>query len=207
MDADVASKAEGVDVENEVETTGETEKEHSDSSGGGAEELVAQPAEGLADELGDESGDQSDQADWQVRAKKAEALAVELGDRLGAVEAAAADLQRMVREAEQTRAIERELLMAGVVDLQAASGEVASLVKGGAAVMEAVMRVKERQPRLFARRGVGGGIGRLYATGIGMAETGRGVGDGSVASAARVARESGDRRALLAYLQLRRARG
>lgn len=206
MDATLVLGAEEVDMERVDEVLDVLEKSKPDESDGEDEETIAQPADGLDEEADDELGDGDAIHDWQARAENAQALAVELGDRLGAVEAAAADLQRMVKEAEQARAIERELLMAGVVDLQAAQGEVASLVEGGAAVMEAVMRVKEHQPRLFARRGVGGGLGRLYATGIGMAETGREVGDGSVASAAKVARESGDRRALLAYLQLRRSR-
>ena len=208
MEAMETSGAEGVRVGDEMEeATVQREeakeieeaerKSDSDAPGQGDEGVVAEPAD----------------EDWQARAVRAETQVAELGDRLGAVEAAAVDLQRMVKEAEQSRSIERELLVAGVVDLEDARGLVEAHVADGAGVMESVMRVKERKPLLFAQGGGGvGGGGRVFgggkvrATLVGMREEGREPGDESIASAAEVARQSGDRRMLLRYLQMRRER-
>ena len=205
MEAMETSGAEGVRVGDEMEEVKvqreEAErKSDPDAPGQGDEGVVAEPAD----------------EDWQARAVRAETQVAELGDRLGAVEAAAVDLQRMVKEAEQSRSIERELLVAGVVDLEDARGLVEAHVADGAGVMESVMRVKERKPLLFAQGGVrgGGGMGgrhgfgggEVRATLVGMREEGKERGDESIASAAKVARQSGDRRMLLRYLQMRRER-
>ncbi len=134
-----------------------------------------------------------------MRAKVAEERVAELGDRLGAVEAAAEDLRRIVGESERARQVDRELLIAGVVDLDGARGVVEEQIAAGATVLEAVSRVKERRPLLFVTRARG-----IRATGVPAVEGGRGLGARSVEDVAKAARETGDRRLLLRYLRMRR---
>lgn len=141
----------------------------------------------------------ADEADWRERAESAESRATELGDRLGAIEAAAEDLRRMVGESERARRIDRELLIAGVADMDGARALVEEQLAGGATVLEAVSRVRERKPLLFVPRGRG-----VRATGVPATTPGAAR---SADEVARAARETGDRRLLLRYLRMRRGEG
>lgn len=153
-------------------------------NGGGVE--AAEPASEPVDETNT----------WRERAEAAESQAAELGDRLGAVEAAAEDLRRMVSESERARQIDRELLIAGVVDLDGARSVVEAQMGGGSTVHEAVARLRERRPQLFAPRVRGLRATALPAGAPGVAD--------SAGRLAEAARETGDRRLLLRYLRTRR---
>jgi hypothetical protein len=122
-----------------------------------------------------------------------------LGDRLGAVEAAAEDLRRMVGEGERARRVDRELLIAGVVDLDGARALVDEHMAGGETVLEAVSRVRERRPLLFVTRARG-----VRATVLPVVEA---RGERSSDEVGAAARETGDRRLLLRYLRMRRGEG
>lgn len=161
--------------------------EETESDAPGAD---AEPADVAADGLGDGVGE------WRERAESAESRVAELGDRLGAVEAAAADLRRMVSESEKARQIDRELLIEAVVDLDGARALVEEQVAQGATVLEAVSRVKERRPLLFASR-----VRGVRATAVPSGSAGA---SRSVHEVAAAARETGDRRLLLRYLRMRR---
>lgn len=141
----------------------------------------------------------SDELDWQERAESAEHRVAELGDRLGAVEAAAEDLRRIVGESERARRVDRELLIAGVIDLDGARALVEEQMADGATALEAVSRVKERRPLMFAGRARG-----VRATVMPAPEGG---GARPVEDLADAARETGDRRLLLRYLRMRRGEG
>jgi|GEM_PF-1842187 len=154
---------------------------------------------GPTDEPG-ASPEPADEAEWRERAAAAEQQALAMADRLAAVEAAAEDLRRMVGEGERARQIDRELLIAGVVDLDAARTLVEAHASDGATVLEAVSRVRERRPLLFAARGRGG----VRATSLPVTER---EGDGTLGEVAEAARETGDRRLLLRYLRMRRGMG
>jgi len=187
---------------------GEREQEGADAPGSPAEpadsavveheQSDAEGAEVTEDAGVTEDAEGAEGADWRGRAESAEVRVAELGDRLGAVEAAAEDLRRMVSESERARQVDRELLIAGVVELEAARELVDAQVAEGATVLEAVSRVRERKPLLFAGRGGGGGV---RATTLPAVEGG---GDGSIVHVAEAARETGDRRLLLRYLRMRR---
>lgn len=146
----------------------------------------------------DAQGTPTGEGDWRARAEQAEAQVAELGDRLGVVEAAAEDLRRMVGAGETARQIDRELLIAGVVDLEGARALVEERMGEGATVLEAVSRVRERRPRMFVPR-----AGRVSAT----AAVAGATGGGSVEELASAARETGDRGLLLRYLRMRRGEG
>ncbi len=154
----------------------------------------AEPADLAADSEGDVAADVA--GDWRQRAESAESRVAELGDRLGAVEAAAEDLRRIVGESEKARQIDRELLIAAVVDLDGARVLVEEQVARGATVLEAVSRVKERRPLMFAARARG-----IRATAVPAGSAGA---SRSVHEVAAAARETGDRRLLLRYLRMRR---
>lgn len=122
----------------------------------------------------------------------------ELAGRLASIEAAADDLRRMLERSERDRAIDRELLAAGVVDLDAARALVEERTGEGATIVEAVARLRERRPLLFARRS------RPVRATAAPAADAPGAPLDELASAAR---QSGDRRLLLDYLRLRRGGG
>lgn len=174
----------------------------------GSAAQAAEPSPGGPDEPDtngptDEPGaspEPADEAEWRERAAAAEQQALAMADRLAAVEAAAEDLRRMVGEGERARQIDRELLIAGVVDLDAARTLVEAHASDGATVLEAVSRVRERRPLLFASRGRGG----VRATSLPVTER---EGDGTLGEVAEAARETGDRRLLLRYLRMRRGLG
>lgn len=193
--------AEEANEMSEEERGGEEGKEtgvregESDSPGSPSEAADVEGAAGASGVL-----DGSEAGGWRGRAERAEVRVAELGDRLGAVEAAAEDLRRMVGESERARQVDRELLIAGVVELEAARELVEAQVSEGSTVLEAVSRVRERKPLLFAGR-VGGGV---RATTLPALDGGP---DGSLADVAEVARATGDRRLLLRYLRMRRGEG
>lgn len=174
---------------------GEREQEEADAPGAPAE-----PADAVEDGEPEAAMEaHTVGADWRGRAEVAEERVAELGDRLGAVEAAADDLRRIVGESERARQVDRELLIAGVVDLDGARSLVDEQVATGATVLEAVSRVKERRPLLFVARARG-----IRATVMPAVEGG---GVRSVDEVAIAARETGDRRLLLRYLRMRRGEG
>ena len=142
----------------------------------------------------------ADESEWRERAAAAELQALAMADRLAAVEAAAEDLRRMVGDGERARRVDRELLVAGVVDLDAARALVEAHTNDGATVLEAVSRVRERRPLLFSARGRGG----VRATSLPAGERESG---GTLGEVAEAARETGDRRILLRYLRMRRGVG
>ncbi|MFG0260541.1 MAG: hypothetical protein ACF8LK_09345 [Phycisphaerales bacterium JB041] len=174
-----------------------------DESGAGGAGPGAEPAPGDADgQAGDDAPgappEPADEHALRERAAAAEQRALAMADRLAAVEAAAEDLRRMVGEGERARQIDRELLVAGVVDLDAARALVEAQTGDGATVLEAVSRVRERRPLLFAARG-----GGVRATSLPAGERG----GGTLGEVAAAARETGDRRLLLRYLRMRRGQG
>jgi hypothetical protein len=122
--------------------------------------------------------------------------AARLADRLASVEAAAADLRRMLEQSERDRAIDRELLARGVIDLDSARTLVEERLATGETTAEAVARLRERRPALFTTR-----PRTLRAT---TPAASAGAPDASLSEVAHAARESGDRRLLLDYLRLRR---
>ncbi len=146
-----------------------------------ADTIAGAPADPPADTAPDEAG----------------ASAAALASRLASVEAAADDLRRMLERSERERAIDRELLASGVIDLDAARALVEEGAADGATIVEAVARLRERRPLLFTAR-----ARALRATSLPASDT---PPAGPLAEAAEAARESGDRRALLDYLRLRRA--
>ena len=175
----------------------EREPEETDAPGAPAE-----PADAQEEEQADAGVQNATGPDWRARAEAAEERVAALGDRLGAVEAAAEDLRRIVSESEHARQVDRELLIAGVVDLEGARLLVEEQVAAGVSVLEAVERVKERRPLLFAVR-ARGGVG-VRATAMPAVER---EGSRPVAEVALAAQETGDRRLLLRYLRMRRGEG
>jgi hypothetical protein len=131
---------------------------------------------------------------WRQRAEAAETSVAAMGDRLHAVESAASDLRRMLGQSEQSRQIDRELLIAGVVDLDGARRLVDERLAAGVTVLEAVARVRERRPLLFAPR----------VRGVRATAMPAGPAPSAVDEAANDARETGDRRLVLRYLRVRR---
>lgn len=204
-------------VEERAERVGEESAGHEGAVGEGAAREPASGGDVLAaadvdderEEAPDVAGgddapgalsEPADEHGWEARAGAAEERAAAMADRLAAVESAADDLRRMVGESERARQVDRELLVAGVVDLDAARELVEERVADGATVVEAVSRVRERRPLLFASRGRGG----VRATSL---PSGDGAGGGSLVDVAEAARETGDRRLLLRYLRMRRGAG
>ncbi|MCC7387779.1 MAG: hypothetical protein IT431_03325 [Phycisphaerales bacterium] len=158
----------------------------------GGEEVVIPGGPGAPDAPG-AAPEPADDA-WRERAEAAETNVAAMGDRLQAVESAASDLRRMLGQSEQSRQIDRELLIAGVVDLDGARRLVDERLAGGATVLEAVARVRERRPLLFAPR----------VRGVRATAMPAGPAPSAVDEAANDARESGDRRLVLRYLRARR---
>ena len=153
-----------------------------------------------SDESRDASGAAAEPADavhGPARSEVGQEQAAEMAERLAAVEASAEELRRMVDESERARCVDRELLVAGVVELDAARECVEAQVRDGATVLEAVSRVRERKPLFFAARGRAG----VRATGIPAADR---EGDDTIDAIAEAASQTGDRGLLLRYLRLRR---
>ncbi|MFG0241988.1 MAG: hypothetical protein ACF8R9_04295 [Phycisphaerales bacterium JB054] len=203
MESMKSSAAVGVRSESEWEDAEVLDEATAGSATPAAASAPGKPDEpdthGPTDEPG-ASPEPADEAEWRERAAAAEQQALAMADRLAAVEAAAEDLRRMVGEGERARQIDRELLIAGVVDLDAARTLVEAHASDGATVLEAVSRVRERRPLLFAARGRSG----VRATSLPVTER---EGDGTLGEVAEAARETGDRRLLLRYLRMRRGRG
>jgi hypothetical protein len=133
-----------------------------------------------------------------VRNKKGGVVAEETGDEMVKVKLAETEqLLAQAREAldasERKRQIERELWQEGAVDVETAAMLTEATVAGmdKKDVRAAVGDLKRRKPFLFRTSKTGGVMG------------GHAASDGLGAAAAE-ARESGDRRALLRYLTLRR---
>lgn len=131
-------------------------------------------------------------------ASDASAKGPDLAERLAAAESAADELRAALADAERARRVDRELLIAGVVDLEGARAQVEARLTTGESVPEAVRRVRERSPLLFAGRGRGPNPAALPASDT--------PGE-PLAEAAAEAMHTGDRRVLLRYLRLRRTAG
>ncbi len=116
-----------------------------------------------------------------------------LAARLAEAERRASDALAELDRVRHEREIDRELLRAGAVDIEAAREALGTVAPGGAAA--AVAELRRRRPALFARReGVRASAASVARRG---AET--------IEELAAAARTSGDRRLLLRYLRQRRA--
>jgi len=142
--------------------------------------------------VADEIKSDGDGASGAGESGAADALRVKLAE----TEKLLAQAREAVDASERKRQIERELWQEGAVDVETAAMLTEAAVAGmeKADVRAAVGELKKRKPFLFR-----GSPARGAAAGMG----GKVEGDGLAAAAAE-ARESGDRRALLRYLRLRR---
>jgi hypothetical protein len=141
----------------------------------------------MSDTMTSESSTIDAGTDWQARSAALEATLAETQKSL-------AESREALDAAERKREIERELTRQGAIDLETAAmlteAAVAGLAKADA--KSAIADLKRSKPFLF-RAPV-----RTSAM-SGSVESGSGLED-----AAAAARESGDRRALLGYLRMRR---
>lgn len=132
--------------------------------------------------------------DWRLRAAQAEERLRALEDKLAGSERTLADARAALDAAERRRALERELAGARPVDLEAAVllAEAALAAQERPDVPRAVAELRRRKPFLFADAGTGA-MSALPPEAPGHAD-----------AAAAEARATGDRRALLRYLRLKR---
>ncbi|MEM9558995.1 MAG: hypothetical protein AAF995_01715 [Planctomycetota bacterium] len=148
----------------------------------------------------------------ETRAQEAERRAAELEARVAELEGELASAVASCEAAERRREIDRSLVEAGTIDLEAAAllaeAELSRMAEPDSAV--AVDELRRSRPYLFSpgeRGGARSGVGRL-AGATTSAATGE-AGDARASAAALggladEARLSGDRRALLRYLRQRR---
>lgn len=143
----------------------------------------------------------SEELEWKARALEAEHEVEELEKRVARLEAELAGEREAVDEAERQREIERQLREARAIDLETARLLTESAVAGmdEPDVARAVAELRKSKPYLFAPS-VGAGTGVMAGH---IAHGGR----NELACAAEEARSSGDRRALLRYLRLKRGIG
>jgi len=143
----------------------------------------------------------TEELEWRARALEAEAKARELEESLEACRSESAELRESLASVEGRREMERALLDEQAVDLESAL----LLTEAAVAEMEepdvraAVAELRRRKPFLFA-----GGRGSAAGAMSGSAGAPGSERGGELAKAAVDARLSGDRRALLRYLRLRR---
>jgi hypothetical protein len=142
----------------------------------------------------------ADDPRWRTRAAQAEDKLREVEGKLAASEASLTQSRHALDAAERRRTIERELLNADTVDLEAGTllteAAVAAMPKPD--VPAAVADLRKRKPFLF--RSGGNGTTRASAMSPAAAPTTIDLED-----AASQARTAGDRHSLLRYLRLRRA--
>jgi len=162
-----------------------------DTGGGGAQtaEIAGPPA---SPEL--EWKHRAEQA--EARAEEAEARAAQLEAEVSRLESALAEAQAEASGAELKRRIDRELASARAIDLETAALLTEAAVAGmdEPDVAGAVAELRRRKPFLFGR---GFGASAMGAMGGGGA-------DGELDELAEHVKATGDKRALLRYLRLRR---
>jgi hypothetical protein len=141
----------------------------------------------MSDVMTSESSTIDASIDWQARAAELEA-------RLAAAEKHLAESREAVDAAERRRVIERELARQGAVDVETAAllTEAALAGMDKADAKAAIAELKRKKPFLFAPPARASAMSGAVERGSGIDE------------AAAAARESGDRRALLRYLRMRR---
>ena len=139
----------------------------------------------------------SEELAWKRRAEQAEARVAELESEVSRLESALAEAEAASSGAELKRRIDRELASARAIDLETAALLTEAAVAGldDPDVAAAVAELRRRKPFLFGR-----GFG---ATAMGAIGDGGGA-DGELADLAEQAKTTGDKRALLRYLRLRR---
>lgn len=132
--------------------------------------------------------------DWRLRAAQAEERLRELEDKLAGAERALGETRTALDAAERRRSIERELAGARAVDLETAVvlAEAALAAQDHPDIPRTVADLRRRKPFLFAE-GTPGAMGAVPPAAPGGAR-----------DAAAEARATGDRRALLRYLRLKR---
>lgn len=141
----------------------------------------------MSDTMTSESSTIDASVDWKARA-------TDLEGRLAAAERSLAESREAMDAAERKREIERELSRQGAVDLETTVMLTEAVVAGmeKADARAAVADLKRNKPFLFRQP--------VRASAMsGAIET-----ESSIDEAAAAARESGDRRALLRYLRMRR---
>lgn len=143
----------------------------------------------------------SEEVEWKARALQAEQQVEALREQVAALEGELAGEREAVDEAERQREIERQLREARAIDLETARLLTESAVAGmdEPDVARAVAELRKSKPFLFAPS-VGAGTGVMAGH---IAHGGK----NELACAAQDARSSGDRRALLRYLRLKRGIG
>lgn len=141
----------------------------------------------MSDVLTSESSATDSSTDWQAKASELEA-------KLAAAEKSLAESREALDSAERRREVERELVRQGAVDVETAAllteAAIAGLDKADARA--AIAELKRKKPFLFAPPVRASAMSGAVDHGSGLEE------------AAAAARDSGDRRALLRYLRMRR---
>ncbi|MCC6675956.1 MAG: hypothetical protein IT436_02315 [Phycisphaerales bacterium] len=134
---------------------------------------------------------------WRRRAiaaeQKLEQAQARFQEQLKDLEAQLVAARAGLGEAERRRAIDAELMAAGVLDLETARLLTESAVPGDAEPADAVAELRRRKPFLFRSAPAASAMSAIT-------EPGR-----AGADLAGAARESGDRRALLRYLRSKRS--
>lgn len=136
----------------------------------------------------------SEELVWKNRALDAEREVEELRMRLSETESQLEQARGALEMARREHELEVQLHRAGVVDAETARALIGPRVEAGEGVASVVAELRRTKPFLFGEGyGARGSIGGVSGGGIDPAEM-----------AAEQARQSGDRRALLKYLRLRR---
>lgn len=119
----------------------------------------------------------------------------ELEQQLTGLSAELAQAREALDAAERRHAIERELIRARAIDIETAAllTEAAIQNMDGADVADAVAELRRAKPFLFRSASGGGAVSAAMEDG-----------NGELTRAAEAARQTGDRRALIRYLRLRR---
>jgi len=135
---------------------------------------------------------------WKERALEAERELEELREKLGQTESMLEEARGALEGASRQAEIDRHLRGAGALDVETARVMVESLVAGreDGDVAAAVAALRRSKPFLFERGGARGAVAGVAAGG-----------PDPLRLAADEARQSGDRRALLRYLRMRRGAG
>lgn len=136
----------------------------------------------------------SEELVWKSRALDAERELEELRVRLLEAESQLEEARGSLEAERREHELEVRLHRAGVVDAETARALVVPRVESGEGVAAVLSELRRTKPFLFGEgHGARGSIGGVSGGGIDPAEV-----------AAEQARQSGDRRALLKYLRLRR---
>jgi hypothetical protein len=147
----------------------------------------------------------SEEINWRGRALEAEGKLSELEKALADLRSTLEQTRDALDASESRREIELAVSAAGAIDIETALMLVQAAMKGRAAEELGVVieEVRRSKPFLFDdRRGAMAGVGA--GVGVGVMSTEPSRGGEALAALAEEARASGDRRALLRYLQARR---